>query len=189
MSLAGVACPSTAVPPTRRLAATVNGGSAVARACLLASFGLVAFAFALAPTSVAASSVPACGHANVNNPGHHYGLIKNGCLPGLPVKPSPSPAPAPKPPAAPVANPIPNIPSGAKSTIPGQARSTAVEPSPTSALQPAGALSPVAAPAGDRNLWVVTGLLPIMLGLWLLLVAGASAKALRRHRPAAPVAS
>jgi hypothetical protein len=161
----------------------------VARACFLASFGLVAFAFALAPTSVAASSVPACGHANVNNPGHHYGLIKNGCLPGLAVKPSPSPAPAPKPPAAPVANPIPNIPSGAKSTIPGQARSIAVEPSPTTALQPAGSLSPVAAPAGDRNLWVVTGLLPIMLGLWLLLVAGASAKALRRHRPAAPVAS
>ena len=188
MSLARVACPSTAVPPTRRLAATVSGGSAVARACLLASFGLVAFAFALAPTSVAASSVPACGHANVNNPGHHYGLIKNGCLPGLAVKPSP--APAPKPPAAPVANPIPNIPSSSQSsTKPVHARSIAVEPSPTSALQPAGALSPVAAPAGDRNLWVVTGLLPIMLGLWLLLVAGASAKALRRHRPAAPVAS
>ena len=163
----------------------------VARAYLLASSGLVAFAFALAPTSIlAAGSVPACGHANVSNPGHHYGLIKNGCLPGRPVTPSPSSAPAPKPPPAPVAKTIPNVPSGAKSSgTPVQAISAAVKPSPTTALQPAGSLDPATAPADDRYLWLVTVLLPIMLGLWLLLVAGASAKALRRRRQAAPVAS
>src|SRR2546428_11684406 len=77
---------------------SLRGGLVVARACLLASSSIVVLPLVLAPAPVfAATSVPACGHANVNNPGHHYGLIKNGCLPGTPPLIAPTAAPKPAP--------------------------------------------------------------------------------------------
>ncbi len=162
----------------------------MARACLLASPGLVAFVVALSPTPIlAASSGPACGHANVSNPGHHYGLIKNGCMPSRPVTPSPSSAPASNPPPAGVGNTARQIISGAPlSSTPAHAI-RASEPSPAIAIKSVGAVDPANAPSGDRNLWVVMALLPTMLALWVLLVVGASASALHRLRQAAPVAS
>src|SRR5258707_4434872 len=84
-------------------------------ACRMAGAGIVAFLLALAPTSALAahSPQPACGHANLDNPGNHYGLIKNGCLPRSPTPPAPTPISTPiQTPASPrVINSSPNAPA------------------------------------------------------------------------------
>jgi hypothetical protein len=162
---------------------------------LLASPVLLVLFFTLAPTSaLAASSVPACGHANVNNPGHHYGLIKNGCLPTQSVPPPPVPVPTPgptlKPPPAVVGDPVGNVPGATRS--PGAAAlaaPTIITALPASASSPQLSLttSPSSAPAAEDNIWLLMALLVIMVALWLLLVARFSARTLRLRTRQVPV--
>lgn len=177
-----------------RLLGTVTTRS-VARASLLASPVLVVLFFTLASTpALAASSVPACGHANVNNPGHHYGLIKNGCLPTQSVPPPPVPVPTPGPtlksPPAVVGDPAGSVPGGIPN--PGAAAlpaPTIITALPASASNPQLSLAtrPSSAPAVENNIWVVMALLVIMVVLWLLLLARFSARALRLRMGLAPV--
>src|SRR5256885_8768503 len=81
----------------------------------MAGAGIVAFLLAIAPTSALAapSTQPACGHANLDNPGNHYGLIKNGCLLRSPTPPAPTPISTPvQTSASPrVINPSPKAPA------------------------------------------------------------------------------
>src|SRR6185312_13521719 len=66
---------------------SLKGGFVVTRKGLWALAPFVVSLLALAPAPVLAG----CENANLNNPGHHYGLYKNGCL-QLPVV-TPTPAP------------------------------------------------------------------------------------------------
>lgn len=79
------------------------------RARVLACLSLAFLALALAPApALAATQGPECGHANLDNPGNHYGLIKNGCLvQPPPPQPPPTQAPPPSQPPTPAAHPPP----------------------------------------------------------------------------------
>src|SRR3989441_4102414 len=174
---------------------SLRGGLVVARACRLASPGLVVLLLVLAPTpGFAATSVPACGHANVDNPGHHYGLIKNGCLSGTPRPPAPTPAPtlAPKPDAGVVGNAIQNLSSAkASGSDPTDLIPPAPAPPPITVVNPLAASDPkpVTAPSGDRNLWVVMALLPIILVILLLFAARTATRHYGSRRAAAATAT
>jgi len=87
------------------------------RGRLLACSSVAILTVALGTPAVLASTLaPACGHANLNNPGNHYGLIKNGCV-QQPPPPSPSPVPPPPPTAHPSPVPSPKpVSSGATNT-------------------------------------------------------------------------
>lgn len=165
----------------------------VARASLLASPVLVVLMVVLMPMSaLAASSVPACGHANLNNPGHHYGLIKNGCVatPSGGPSPAPAPTPAPKLPPVAVGNTARNAPAATSAgTAVAHAIPVVITPLRATAVNPELRASsrPANAPADDRDLWVVIALLPFMLVLWLLLLGIASANALQRRKRSMPV--
>lgn len=155
----------------------------------MAGAGIVAFLLAIAPISALAadSPQPACGHANLDNPGNHYGLIKNGCL-----LRSPTPAPAPTPistpiqtPASPrVINPSPNVPAtvvpsetpaatGGSLDLRGVGEKSAL-PQGTAATVP---------PSRDTNLWLVEALLPTLVIVWLILLGGARSFELRPATP------
>jgi len=143
---------------------------------------LVVALFALAP----APALAGCENANLNNPGHHYGLYKNGCLQLPVVIPTPAPAPAPKP--KPVQHPPHNVPvttTLSSTTHPNQATGV------TNTLVQIGDGNPppVTVPAGenlnDTNLWLVTALVPTLLVLWLLIAGRTLTEALRRRRKAA----
>ncbi len=158
----------------------------VGRARLLASSSLALLFFAVAPTAALASSAgPACGHANANNPGHHYGLIKNGCWPASAPKPVPSPVPTPKLPPSAITPPGHVAVAPSPASTPAAVVPAAVTPSSTGAITPAlrGAKQPGSVAAIDRNLWVVTALLPTLLVIWLLLAGRIAARNLR-PRPA-----
>lgn len=162
---------------------------------MLASPVLVALFFTLAPTSVlAAASTPACGHANMNNPGHHYGLIKNGCLPTQSPIPAPVPVPTshstPKPPPVVVSDPPRTVPVGTPSAgLVAPAIPDIITVLPVSASDPqlSRSTSPSNSPAVDYNIWVVMALLLIMVVLWLVLVGRISAKALGLRMRQVPV--
>lgn len=153
----------------------------VSRKGLWALAPFVVSLLALAPAPVLAG----CEKANLNNPGHHYGLYKNGCHQLLVVTPTPAPAPAPKP------NQHPH-PTGVVTHL-----SSTVKPNQSSgltAVTPQIEIGqdnppPLTVPAGqtlnDTNLWLVTSLLPTLLVLWLLIAGRTLTEALRRRRRAA----
>jgi hypothetical protein len=163
----------------------MRGGLVVGGARLLASSSLALLLFVVAPTAALASSTgPACGHANANNPGHHYGLIKNGCWPASAPKPVLSPVPAPKLPPTAVTPPGHVSVATPPASKPAAVVPAALTPSSTGAIAPALRSSkPGNVPAIDHNLWVVTALLPSLLVIWLLL-AGRVAAGNLRPRPA-----
>lgn len=163
-------------------------------------------AIALGTTSVLASTpLPACGHANLNNPGNHYGLLKNGCLHQPPPPPrAPSPSPVPPPPPPPAAHPSPSasarpVSSGVGATATpgtramwGTSQATPVAPAPV-ALGPldlSGQSHGVSAKprltTQEPNWWDAVGL-PWWALLLLLLIALAATVALfaRRRRQGA----
>jgi len=166
------------------------------RSRLLACSSFAILVVALAPAPVlAATSSPACSHANLNNPGHHYGLIKNGCL----LQPSPPPAPVPTAHPAPV--PISNPVAGGVVIKPAQPTAS---PRPRQAIQ-TGLLPADATPAplnqtspplvaghattnfrgADHNVWAEIGLLGSALLLLLLACLGVATYLRRRQRMAA----
>lgn len=173
----------------------MRGGFGIIRACLLACASLVVLAIALVPTPVlAATPSPACAHANLDNPGHHYGLIKNGCLgTPSPAPPAPHPAPAPTPnpvssgvsggvPATvhPVAPVIPRMSMPTEAVPPDTTPAPLIVTSPPQATEPANA----SVQSNDRKPWVVIGLLGSAL-LLLLLIALAVSGYLRRRQQGA----
>jgi len=138
-------------------------------------------ALALAPSvAFGANLAPSGGHANTNNPGQHKGLFKNGCL-KLP------PPPAPNPPPVVVGQ------SGGQGSASGLIPSSRISPGPPPVSQPIShghrvASLPIASepqapaiPWSDRNLWIVTALLPSLLVLWLLIAGRAVADALQKR--------
>ena len=148
----------------------------VVRARLLALPALVVCLFALAPSvAFGASLGPSCGHANTNNPGQHKGLFKNGCLR----------LPAPNPP------PVVAGQAGGQESVSGLIPSSRISLGPTQLSQPMShghravslpiASEPPAIPWSDRNLWIVTALLPSLLVLWLLIAGRAAADALQKR--------
>lgn len=145
----------------------MRGGWSAVRACLLAP-AIAVCTFGLAP--VPALAAPSCGHANLHNPGHHYGLYKNGCIP----------PPAPKPP--PVKPPVP----GHHPPLGGNSPAVKLTEAAAAGLGfqpffrvPGGVESGTQGP--DRNLWLIEALLPALLVIWLMLLAGARSF---RMRPA-----
>jgi len=140
---------------------------------------------ALAP----APALAGCENANLNNPGHHYGLYKNGCLPLPVVTPTPAPAPTPKP----KPKPVKHVPGTHVVTTP---LSTSVKPNQSDGLStltlpiinPPPTTVPVAENLNDSNLWLISALLPTLLVLWLLIAARTLTEGLRRRRRAAPAA-
>jgi hypothetical protein len=157
----------------------------VLRKGLWALAPFVVSVLALAP----APALAGCENANLNNPGHHYGLYKNGCLPSPVVTPAPAPAPTPKP------KPVKHPPSTHVVTT---QLSTSVKPDQSSGLStltlpigpgnPTPAMVPVAENLTDSNLWLLTALLPALLVLWLLIAARTLTEGLRRRRRAASAA-
>jgi hypothetical protein len=147
------------------------------RVCLLAP-AIAVCSFGLAP--MPALAAPSCGHANLHNPGHHYGLYKNGCIP-LP----PAPKPPPVKPPVPGHHPPPNSPpignSPALKLTQAAAAGLGFQPFFT---VPGGVELGTQGP--DRNLWVIEALLPVLLVIWLMLVAGARSF---RMRPAQELAA
>jgi hypothetical protein len=156
----------------------------VVRARLLALPVIVVCVFALAPSvALGANLGPSCGHANTNNPGQHKGLFKNGCLK----------LPTPNPPPVVVGQ------TGGQGSVSGLIPSSRISLGPPQASQPMShghrvVSPPIAsepqAPAilwSDRNLWIVTALLPSLLVLWLLIAGRAAADALQKR--SGPVAS
>jgi hypothetical protein len=152
----------------------------VVRVRLLALPAIVVCVFALAPSVASGANLaPSCGHANTNNPGQHKGLFKNGCL-KLPV-------------------PAPNPPPVVAGQTGGQASVSGLIPSSTISLGPPPVSQPIshghrvvslpiaseprapAIPWSDRNLWIVTALLPSLLVLWLLIAGRAAADALQKR--------
>jgi hypothetical protein len=123
--------------------------------------------FGLAPLTALAA--PSCGHANLHNPGHHYGLYKNGCIP---------PPPAHKPP--PVKPPVPGRnrpPNGNAPAVKLTQAAAAGLPFQPFFTVPGGV--ELGAQGPDRNLWVIEALLPALLVIWLMLLAGARSFRLR----------
>ena len=144
---------------------------------------LVVCMFALAP----APALAGCEKANLNNPGHHYGLYKNGCLQLPVVTPPPASAPAPPPKRAQHPHAI-----GANTLV-----------SPTRQHHETGLTTltpridfgqanppvvPVAQTLTDTNLWLVTALLPTLLVLWMLIAGRTMTEAMRRRKRAAATA-
>jgi hypothetical protein len=155
----------------------------VVRVRLLALPAIVVcvLALALAPSvAFGANLAPSCGHANTNNPGQHKGLFKNGCL-KLPPPPAPNPPP------------VVGGQSGGQGSASGLIPSSRISPGPLQVSQPTShghrAVSfPIlskpqvaAIPWSDRNLWIVTALLPSLLVLWLLIAGRAAADALQKR--------
>jgi len=151
---------------------------------LLAPLAICVCILASAPTAVSAASLaPSCGHANTNNPGQHKGLFKNGCLK--------LPAPAPNPPPVVVGQ---GAGQGAgQGNASGLVPSLKLSPGPSEVSEPMSRLHravslPIpsepqvaAIPWSDRNLWIVTALLPSLLVLWLLIAGRAAADALKKR--------
>ena len=169
---------------------SVRGGFGRIRACLLACSSLAVLVFALVPAPVLAATTNAgCAHANFDNQGHHYGLIKNGCLQTQsPPPPVLTPHPAPAPTTNPVSSGIPATVHAVAPVTPGVNEPTELVPGdatptpltvniPPLASQPANAI----VPSNDRNPWVVVGLLASAL-LLLLLVALVVSSYLRRQQ-------
>jgi len=151
--------------------------------------------WALAPFVVAilalapAPALAGCENANLNNPGHHYGLYKNGCLQLPVVIPTPSPTPSPTQAPKPVNHPPHNVPvAGDLSSTNHPNQATGI----TNTLVQIGDGNPppVTVPASenldDTSLWLITALLPTLLVLWLLIAARTLTEGLRRRRRAAP---
>ena len=154
----------------------------VVRVRLLALPAVVVCVFALAPSvAFGASLGPSCGHANTNNPGQHKGLFKNGCL------------------KLPALNPPPVVVGQTASQTGGLGGVSGLIPSPNISLGPPQVSQPMshghravsppiayepqarAIPWSDRNLWIVTALLPSLLVLWLLIAGRAAADALQKR--------
>ena len=164
------------------------------RACFMACSGLAALLLALAPTpGLAATTNAGCGHANLNNPGHHYGLIKNGCL--RPPTPPPTPLPIPQPTAiptphsspAPILRPAQPIAQVRPSSSPVRAVMPAdTAPAPLNLTSPPVVANPAVATAqaSDHSVWTWIGLVGSAL-LLLLLIALATTTYLRRRLRAA----
>lgn len=163
------------------------------RACLLACLSLGVLVCALVPAPVlAASPSPACGHANLDNPGHHYGLIKNGCLQTpSPPTPAPTPHPAPAPAPNPVSGGVPVTVHPVARVIPHTGTISQVVPADatpaplivTNPPLPIQSANPNVS-YNDRNSWVVIGLLGAGF-LLLLLIAIAISGYLRRRQQTA----
>jgi hypothetical protein len=155
-------------------------------ACRLAGAGVVAFLLAAAPTSALAADPPhpACGHANLDNPGNHYGLIKNGCLPGSPTPPAPQPSPAAIPTAIPTPistpasrpavtqAPVAPVTAGPSETPAAAAGPVYLIPAGDESEAPQGEVATVR-PSGDTSLWLLEALLPTLIVVWLILLGGA----------------
>jgi hypothetical protein len=158
------------------------------------SFAVLLVALAPGPV-LAATSSPACSHANLNNPGHHYGLIKNGCL--LQQSPPPAPVPTLHPAPAPIPKPVgvgvvirPAQPIA--STGPGQSTHTGVipadaTPTPLNLTRPplVAGHATTNSRAEDHNVWAEIALLGSALLLLLLACLGVAAYLRRRPRIAA----
>jgi len=145
--------------------------------------------WALAPFVVAllalapAPALAGCEKANLNNPGHHYGLYKNGCLQLPVVIPTPAPAPAPKP--KPVTHPPHNVPVASdlsSSSTPNHATGVTDTLIQIGDGNPPPVIVPASANLNDANLWLITALLPTLLVLWLLIAGRTLTEALRRRR-------
>jgi hypothetical protein len=108
-----------------------------------------------------AAAAPSCGHANLNNPGHHYGLYKNGCIP-TPPKPPPIRPPVPG------QNPPITRNTPAVKLTQAAAAGLAFQP----LFRVPGGVD-LGTQGSDRNLWVIEALLPVLLTIWLMLLAGA----------------
>ncbi len=152
----------------------------VVRMRLLALPAIAVCVFALAPSVASGANLaPSCGHANTNNPGQHKGLFKNGCLK--------LPAPALNPPPVVVGQ------TGGQGNVSGLIPSSRISLGPPQVSQPMShghraASPPIASeprapaiPWSDRNLWIVTALLPSLLVLWLLIAGRAAADALQKR--------
>jgi hypothetical protein len=149
--------------------------------------------WALAPFVVAllalapAPALAGCEKANLNNPGHHYGLYKNGCLQLPVVIPTPTPKPTPKP----VNHPPHSVPvaSDLSSTNnPNHATGVTNTLIQISDGNPPPVTLPGSENFDDTNLWLITALLPTLLVLWLLIAGRTLTEALRRRRKATPAA-
>lgn len=160
------------------------------RACRLVCSSLAVLALSLAPAPVLAAT-PACGHANLANPGHHYGLIKNGCLNTPPPSPLPAPRPVPAPTPNPVSGVVPPIVHAVVPVVPHFNTPTEVvpddaAPAPLVLTTPpaASVLIKAGVPSTDSNPWVVIGLLASSLLLLLLIALAVSGYLRRRHQRA-----
>jgi len=156
----------------------------VVRVRLLALPAIVVCVFALSPSvAFGANLGPSCGHANTNNPGQHKGLFKNGCLK--------LPTPAPNPPPVVVGQtasqtgglggvsgliPSSRISLGAAQVSQPMSQGHRAVSRPTASEPQAPAI-----PWSDRNLWIVTALLPSLLVLWLLIAGRAAVDALQKR--------
>lgn len=162
---------------------------------------LLAISFSLLASlpATAAASVPACGHANTDNPGHHYGLIKNGCLPtSVPPSPAPVPTPVPAPVPTPVATHSPGQTVPGQATVPARTTPAAgtpgnqflpaiapaitATPGPASHPQVIASTVPATEQSPDFILWLTLALLVAMVAIWLFLIGRATAQAVRKRR-------
>lgn len=166
------------------------------RGRVLAYSSFAVLVVALAPTSaLAATPGPACGHANLNNPGNHYGLIKNGCL-NQPPPPPPTPTsqpprlhPSPVPTHEPVSSGVTNIAKPIAQGIPDTSAHSdvapaGVTPAPLSVTAPPllGAPATANVPSAYENRWGLFALLGSALLLLLLAALGAIAYLRRRQQ-------
>ncbi len=155
----------------------------IGHARLRALLAIFVCTLALAPTSAfGASLAPACGHANTNNPGLHTGLFKNGCLK--------LPAPAPNPPPAVAGQTVgqgntSGLFLAMKLSFGGAQVSNPISRGRRAVSLPILSQPQVTAiPWSDRNLWIVTALLPSLIVIFLLIAGRAVADAIqKRGRP------
>ena len=146
----------------------------VRRVGLWAPLLIVVATAALIPASASAG----CEKANLNNPGHHYGLYKNGCIPTTP--PVVTPTVPHTTPSGHTSHPLVVHPA----TQHGKPV-TSENLAPEIELPLGTIIQPVGEPEPDMWLWVVTALLPTLLVLWLLIAARTATYAVQRQRPVA----
>lgn len=139
---------------------------------LWASALMLFSAAAFIPSTVLAG----CGHANVNNPGHHYGLHKNGCLPA----PTHAPAPVSNPPSTGVTRKLTLSPPQSAPAAGVQLPIQTPAGGPVEGQLPV-EIAPEAVPFRDPNLWLVTALLPTLVVLWALIAVRSWMLAYRRR--------
>jgi hypothetical protein len=158
------------------------GSAAVMAVCLIA----------LTPAGVLASTTnPGHHYGKLNNPGHHYGQLKHHHTPAPSPQPQPNPQPAPAPGSGPAAGghyrtlvaatqPEPFSVGGAAVGIPNFpfVFPVATERGTDIASAPAG-------PWGATD-WLILVVLPLLLAIWLLVMARLALAAARRRRRVQP---
>jgi len=132
--------------------------------------------------SISVTTLAVYADANPNNHGHHYGQLKH----QHPPVPAPQQPPVPKPNTPPVV-PVGSHPNvSIAQTIAPPVSGAATLPLPDLGGRDKAPQNVVGSvpPVRDPNLWVVEALLPVLLIVWLIMLASAGALQNRKRAPA-----